>query len=169
VFRAYSVLRCRDWCRIDARLDAGGRPHILELNPLPDFAPSGRQLLFSESGPGRGHELQPADQCGAGYCLQAMRIEVMKHYDCVILYNPSSISGSDCRDEKLYPANIFREEVNAIEESLRRGLSSIRAFRGVLLPGPGPDAERDFSQVRLQSLRRDEPEMRVRDVCGGPA
>ena len=50
-----------------------------------------------------------------------MRIEVMKHYDCVILYNPSSISGSDCRDEKLYPANIFREEVNAIEESLREG------------------------------------------------
>ena len=37
--RAYSVLRCRDWCRIDVRLDAGGRPHILELNPLPGILP----------------------------------------------------------------------------------------------------------------------------------
>jgi D-alanine-D-alanine ligase len=37
--RAYSVLRCRDWCRIDVRLDAAGRPHILELNPLPGILP----------------------------------------------------------------------------------------------------------------------------------
>jgi D-alanine-D-alanine ligase len=38
--RAYSILRCRDWCRIDVRLDATGRPHILELNPLPGILPS---------------------------------------------------------------------------------------------------------------------------------
>lgn len=37
--RAYSVLRCRDWCRIDVRLDSAGRPHILELNPLPGILP----------------------------------------------------------------------------------------------------------------------------------
>jgi D-alanine-D-alanine ligase len=37
--RAYHVLRCRDWCRIDVRLDASGRPHILELNPLPGILP----------------------------------------------------------------------------------------------------------------------------------
>jgi D-alanine-D-alanine ligase len=37
--RAYGVLRCRDWCRIDVRLDAAGRPHILELNPLPGILP----------------------------------------------------------------------------------------------------------------------------------
>jgi D-alanine-D-alanine ligase len=37
--RAYSVLRCRDWCRIDVRLDASGRPYILELNPLPGILP----------------------------------------------------------------------------------------------------------------------------------
>jgi D-alanine-D-alanine ligase len=45
----------------------------------------------------------------------------MKTYDCVVLYNPSSISGSDCRDDTLYPANIIREEVSAVEESLRDG------------------------------------------------
>jgi D-alanine-D-alanine ligase len=37
--RAYSILRCRDWCRVDVRLDAAGRPHILELNPLPGILP----------------------------------------------------------------------------------------------------------------------------------
>jgi D-alanine-D-alanine ligase len=37
--RAYNILRCRDWCRIDVRLDAAGRPHILELNPLPGILP----------------------------------------------------------------------------------------------------------------------------------
>ena len=36
---AYRVLRCRDWCRVDVRLDAEGRPHILELNPLPGILP----------------------------------------------------------------------------------------------------------------------------------
>ena len=38
--KAYSILRCRDWCRIDVRLDASNRPHILELNPLPGALPS---------------------------------------------------------------------------------------------------------------------------------
>jgi D-alanine-D-alanine ligase len=37
--QAYSVLRCRDWCRIDVRLDASGRPHVIELNPLPGILP----------------------------------------------------------------------------------------------------------------------------------
>ncbi len=37
--RAYAILRCRDWCRIDVRLDASGRPHIIELNPLPGILP----------------------------------------------------------------------------------------------------------------------------------
>jgi D-alanine-D-alanine ligase len=36
---AYRVLRCRDWCRIDVRLDDSGRPHILEVNPLPGILP----------------------------------------------------------------------------------------------------------------------------------
>jgi D-alanine-D-alanine ligase len=37
--RAAAVLRCRDWCRIDVRLDADGKPHIIELNPLPGVLP----------------------------------------------------------------------------------------------------------------------------------
>ena len=38
--RAYHIFRCRDWCRIDVRLDSSGRPHILELNPLPGILPN---------------------------------------------------------------------------------------------------------------------------------
>lgn len=38
--QAYSILRCRDWCRIDVRLDSAGHPHILELNPLPGILPN---------------------------------------------------------------------------------------------------------------------------------
>ena len=37
--RAFQVLGCRDWCRIDVRLDAAGEPCILELNPLPGIIP----------------------------------------------------------------------------------------------------------------------------------
>jgi len=37
--KAYRIMRCRDWCRIDIRLDSFGIPHILELNPLPGILP----------------------------------------------------------------------------------------------------------------------------------
>ncbi len=35
----YSVLRCRDWARIDVRMDEAGIPHIIEVNPLPGILP----------------------------------------------------------------------------------------------------------------------------------
>ncbi len=37
---AFRVLRVRDWCRIDLRLDESGEPNILELNPLPGILPN---------------------------------------------------------------------------------------------------------------------------------
>jgi len=37
---ACDVLRIRDWCRIDVRLDGTGRPNILEVNPLPGILPN---------------------------------------------------------------------------------------------------------------------------------
>lgn len=36
---AYRVLNCRDWSRIDVRLNSQGRPAILEINPLPGILP----------------------------------------------------------------------------------------------------------------------------------
>ncbi len=37
--KTYKVLRCRDWSRIDIRLDANGEPNIIEINPLPGILP----------------------------------------------------------------------------------------------------------------------------------
>ena len=40
---AYHALGCRDWARIDLRLDAAGEPHVLEVNALPGILPDPRQ------------------------------------------------------------------------------------------------------------------------------
>ena len=37
--RTFEVLKCRDWSRIDVRLDAAGEPNVLEINPLPGILP----------------------------------------------------------------------------------------------------------------------------------
>jgi D-alanine-D-alanine ligase len=39
VLRAYDVLGCRDWSRVDVRLDAAGRANVVEVNPLPGILP----------------------------------------------------------------------------------------------------------------------------------
>src|SRR6266496_3189207 len=36
---AYHALGCRDWCRVDVRVDRFGVPNIVELNPLPGILP----------------------------------------------------------------------------------------------------------------------------------
>ncbi|NJC87210.1 MAG: ATP-grasp domain-containing protein [Desulfuromonas sp.] len=41
--QAFLALGCRDWCRIDVRLDAAGHPQIIELNPLPGILPRPEQ------------------------------------------------------------------------------------------------------------------------------
>src|SRR5207247_3851108 len=39
VLSAYHALGCRDWSRIDVRLDGDGVPNIVEVNPLPGILP----------------------------------------------------------------------------------------------------------------------------------
>ncbi len=39
VLRTYNVLKCRDWSRIDVRLDNNNVPNIIEINPLPGIMP----------------------------------------------------------------------------------------------------------------------------------
>lgn len=40
VARTFNVLRCRDWSRIDVRLNKDGDPCIIEINPLPGILPN---------------------------------------------------------------------------------------------------------------------------------
>jgi D-alanine-D-alanine ligase len=35
----YKAFECRDWCRMEIRLDADGNPYVLELNPIAGIAP----------------------------------------------------------------------------------------------------------------------------------
>ena len=44
----YEALECRDFARADFRLDGEGRPHFLEMNPLPTFAPDGSFGILAE-------------------------------------------------------------------------------------------------------------------------
>jgi D-alanine-D-alanine ligase len=39
---AYHALGCRDWSRIDVRLNAAGTPNVVEVNPLPGVLPDPR-------------------------------------------------------------------------------------------------------------------------------
>ncbi len=37
--KAYNVLNCKDWSRVDLRLDKNNVPNIIEINPLPGIMP----------------------------------------------------------------------------------------------------------------------------------
>ena len=37
--KTFNILRCKDWGRIDIRLDETGEPNIIEVNPLPGILP----------------------------------------------------------------------------------------------------------------------------------
>ncbi len=40
VLKAYKTLRCKDWSRIDVRMDADNIPNIIEVNPIPGILPN---------------------------------------------------------------------------------------------------------------------------------
>jgi len=46
--RAFRALECRDFARADFKCDDAGRPHFLEINPLPSFAPEGSFGVHAE-------------------------------------------------------------------------------------------------------------------------
>ena len=94
----------------------------------------------------------------------------MESYDCVVLYNAANISEREGCEEKIYPANIVREEVSAIEESLRDGgyrpyVFAVENFSQDLIR----TLDGDFAAVCIQPVRRDQRQMRAGDVRGGPA
>jgi len=45
---SFSLFECRDFARVDFRLDARGEPVFLEINPLPTFASDGSFAILAE-------------------------------------------------------------------------------------------------------------------------
>jgi D-alanine-D-alanine ligase len=69
--RAYQVMGCRDYARIDMRIDRSGQPYILEVNPNPDLA-EGSAFVMCALASGRSYSrtlseiLDMAARRGAG-------------------------------------------------------------------------------------------------------
>jgi D-alanine-D-alanine ligase len=61
--KAFRLLGCRDYARVDFRVRTGGKPYILEVNPNPDFSP-----LAGLSG-----GLQSAGLTHAGFTLELVQ------------------------------------------------------------------------------------------------
>jgi D-alanine-D-alanine ligase len=76
VLKTYNVLRCKDWSRIDIRLDKNGVPNIIEINPLPGIMPDPNE---NSSFP------KAARAAGMSYnqMIQSVLYSAAKRYDLV--------------------------------------------------------------------------------------
>ena len=63
--QGFEALDCRDFARVDFRLDVDGAPAFLEINPLPSFAPDGSFGILAEL-EGRPADALVADVLAAG-------------------------------------------------------------------------------------------------------
>jgi len=67
VLSAYEVLDCRDWARIDVRLDSRGRANVIEVNPLPGILPDPKE-----------NSCYPKAARAAGLSYDAMLLSVLQ-------------------------------------------------------------------------------------------
>ncbi len=85
VLRAYEVLECKDWSRIDVRLDARGRANIIEINPLPGILPNPEE-----------NSCYPKAARAAGLTYEEMMLSVLKagcdRYAIPFDFQPAKIS-----------------------------------------------------------------------------
>jgi len=74
--QTYNILRCKDWSRIDIRLDKNGIPNVIEINPLPGIMPDPTE---NSSFP------KAARAAGINYneMIQRVLLEACKRHDLV--------------------------------------------------------------------------------------
>ena len=53
--RAFEVLACRDFARVDFRVDANGVPYFIEINPLPGLMPKLSDIVIEANADGISH------------------------------------------------------------------------------------------------------------------
>jgi D-alanine-D-alanine ligase len=82
---AFRALGCRDWCRIDVRLDIQGRPQVIELNPLPGILPRPEQ-----------NSCFPKAARAVGLSYDEMILAVV-NAACARLALPAGVSRERCR------------------------------------------------------------------------
>jgi D-alanine-D-alanine ligase len=70
--RAFGALECRDFARVDLRLDARGEPWFLEINPLPSFARDGSFGILAEV-LGTSLEALVGEALASGLCRLGLR------------------------------------------------------------------------------------------------
>ncbi len=76
---AYRRLRCRDWSRIDVRLDAEGRANIIEVNPLPGILPNPQDnSCFPKAARAAGISYQQLMQSVLGIAAQRYGLRVQE-------------------------------------------------------------------------------------------
>lgn len=85
---AFAVTGCSDVARVDIRLDATGRPQVLEVNPLPGLAPGWSDLSRQAAAAGLSH----ADLVGAIVDAAVAR-QGMRH--CPVLPEGSAGGGHE--------------------------------------------------------------------------
>lgn len=66
VVKTMRILRIKDWCRIDVRLDENSEPNILEVNPLPGVLPNPED-----------NSCLPKAACTAGYSYNDLILRVV--------------------------------------------------------------------------------------------
>jgi D-alanine-D-alanine ligase len=71
--RAYRVLGCRDYARVDMRVDPNGDPYVLEVNPNPDLADG---CAFAQCVRASGRTYAQAIQEIVGFALERSKTKI---------------------------------------------------------------------------------------------
>ncbi len=77
---AYRALGCRDWSRVDLRLDEHGTPHVIEVNPLPGIIPDPvSNSCFPRAATAAGMTYDELIQTAAGIAWRRIRGADLPH------------------------------------------------------------------------------------------